>query len=225
MKTKLKLPTHNEEFRRSDIVKAIEQLNPCFHKPYRASWSEQIPDLENPITRDVVRVELLDFDRAWKDCLYYQANGAQKIHLVLSSKAFLDYEDQENILLQESLCKAIDMYLLPPVTCRRIRRTTKDVKLEKGDVRVKIQPEAVLDPLEIPVVVKPTGEIEVGLGVKVVLDKSFKPPMKRLDEIKRDGKYCVDCESFVEEGETGSCKEYKWTMNLDLARRDTLCMV
>jgi len=104
-----------KHFSHSQILRILKQLNTQYKDASHGSWSESWPDLEEPITRQVVEVALSDLKKAWGQCLYYYRMGASEIHLVLSPKLFLDYENNESAFVRENPILNVAVYTLPKI--------------------------------------------------------------------------------------------------------------
>lgn len=110
------LPKTLKQFDHDDIVKILKRLNSRFRQPHRASWSQGVPDLEEPITREVVEVALSrDLKTAWGQCLYYYRMGASQIHLVLSPRLFISYRKDECSFVRENPIPNVVVYTLPDI--------------------------------------------------------------------------------------------------------------
>ena len=113
---KIVLPKTLKQFAHDDIVRVLKRLNPKFSSSHRASWPQGIPDLEEPVTREVVEVAVSrDLRTAWGQCLYYYRMGASQIHLVLSPKLFIGYKKDECAFVRENPIPKVNVYELPDI--------------------------------------------------------------------------------------------------------------
>lgn len=108
------LPSKLEHFRHDDIVHTLKELNSQYDLPRRGSWGGGIPDLEEPITRQVVEVAIArDLKTVWGQCVYYYRMGASHIHLVLSPRLFHNYTKNECVFVKENPVPNVEVYMLP----------------------------------------------------------------------------------------------------------------
>jgi hypothetical protein len=201
----------------------LKQLNTLYDYPARGSWSESWPDLEEPITRQVVEVALTDLKKAWGQCLYYYRMGASRIHLVLSPKLFLDYKNNESAFVRENPIPNVDVYTLPQILVRVSHK-----------VKVKPKRKPVKSPmLKFIITDEEKENMSKTFGYEgyhtIDLDADIDDPsmtetLELAETPTKDGKYCFDCPEFANEGVKGVCKKFNWAIVLELAKRDAVCM-
>lgn len=110
------LPKTLKQFAHDDIVRILKRLNSRFRQPHRASWPQGVPDLEEPVTREVVEVAVArDLRIAWGQCLYYYRMGASQIHLVLSPRLHISYKKDECSFVRENPIPKVIVYELPDI--------------------------------------------------------------------------------------------------------------
>lgn len=125
----IKIPNRLFSTNHNDVVKRILKLNPQLHKPQRAAWPQGLPDLEEPISRQVIDIEFRNLTAAWKRCIYYSRLGAAKIHLILEPKLFEAYIKNKGWYLEAYPLSNIEVYTLPHVKQKDKRLKNKIKKI------------------------------------------------------------------------------------------------
>lgn len=135
---RIKIPRELEFVDHSSIVKEIKKLNPNYAESSRSSWPESTPDLDDPIKRSIVEVELSSLRDGWGQCLYYYRMGASAIHFVLSPVLYKEYGKKEDSFIRENPLSNVKVYSLPPtylVIQEKAQLKRKQTKLKQKGKR------------------------------------------------------------------------------------------
>jgi len=131
----IELPDKLKSLRHDDIVEAILELNPGFEKASKSSWAASIPDLEHPLKRIAVEIELTSLSSAWSQCLEFYREGATEIHLILAPKLYQTYQGKEEVFVRENPIPNVIVHSLKAV--EKIPKETE--KPEKKPSRKKVK--------------------------------------------------------------------------------------
>ena len=239
------LPRKLEHFRHDDIVHLIKELNSQYDLPHRGSWGEGIPDLEEPITRQVVEVAIArDLKTVWGQCVYYYRMGASRIHLVLSPRLFQNYRRNECIFVKENPIPNIEVYTLPnnrfpiilpngrpPIYHKtKINDTNSNAskhvaiwpflasKSENAKPKIKQLMEKDVDTQTVD-----DADVTDDADDTLIIESSLFSDDKA--EVHCEGKkhLCIACQMGALKDEAISCKQYGWIIQKELASRQRLC--
>jgi hypothetical protein len=130
------LPKTLKQFSHDQICKILKRLNSRFSSALRGSWPKGLPDLEDPVTREVVEVAVSrELKTSWGQCLYYYRMGASEIHLILSPRLFLQYKNDESGFIRENPIPNVVVHTLPDIRLLASReRKPKNGKRHKKNL-------------------------------------------------------------------------------------------
>lgn len=232
------LPSKLEHFRHDDIVHLIKELNSQYDLPHRGSWGKGIPDLEEPITRQVVEVAIArELKTVWGQCVYYYRMGASHIHLVLSPRLFRNYKTDECTFVKENPVPNVEVYMLPDNRLPIIVFHKATVKQAKG-VKPNLSKHVAIWPFlasrsetENPkikdvkndIVAQTTDySITDDTDDEVMIEPSLLSDANQ--EVHLEQKpICIDCKTCVCQDEAVFCKQHGWIISKALASEQRLC--
>jgi len=232
------LPSKLEHFRHDDIVHLIKNLNTQYDLPNRGSWGDGIPDLEEPITRQVVEIAIArDLKTVWGQCVYYYRMGASHIHLVLSPRLFHNYIKNECSFTKENPVPNVEVYMLPDNKLPLVVAHKAKVKQTEGP-KQKIPKHVPIWPFLASKAekskVKETVKSIAPLGCSMTnadddvdtdlrVEPGFLSDPKLEIQTERSKPLCIDCKTGSRENETISCRKYAWIIVKELASKQRLC--
>ena len=204
----IKTPRNLRSYRHALIIKKLKALNPRFKPAQSGSWQTVVPLLEEPISREVIELELRNIEVAWKRCQKLAKVGAAKIHLVLHPKLYDVYEKQKCVFVREHPMHIVELYKLP---------TRERQQISKKPIEKIVQKKSV------PTVKKPKIEDVEEIAEDTDLEEYWaKQKPKPLEQVYTK-KHCVDCLETKPKVNVGDCSEYNWMIALELAKRDAVC--
>jgi hypothetical protein len=223
-------------------VRLIKKLNCEFKQARRGSWGRGIPDLEEPVSRQVVEVAIArELKTVWGQCLYYYRLGASHTHLVLSPRLYREYKDNENVFVRENPIPNVQVYMLPdtrvplevvhkesmankfPVKPRVPHAARNFVVNEARHAKVQ-RDEKEISPADARVFFafdKDVDEMDMENGSVNEPGISFSEGKEEIQEYGSPP--CVDCKTGVPEREMLFCKKHGWLIVKGLAAKQRLC--
>jgi len=225
----LKIPDVLEHYWHDAIVKVLIKLNPQYHSPNRGSWLEGVPDLEDA-DREVVEVALTNLRDSWGQCLYYYRMNATHIHLVLSPKLYIDYQNKERAFIRANPIPNADVYTLPAIPVHsNLKKPTRKNPDRKPEAKFAVTKK---EAKNLKRVEQPNFDSKEGLDLGIDNGKFEICEYPKVEVIKEPQKLplkerftCSKCKDLVKEENCvyPVCQKYNWEIASDLTERDAVC--
>ena len=213
---KIEMPHKLEGYFRSAIIKQLKILNPQFDYANTASWQIVKPTLEEPVSREVIELELKNVDFAWQRCLKLTKTGASRVHLVLHPKLYETAKKLKSSYIIDNPIAHLELYSLPKREKKECKTATKK----------KVKPIIIAKTIKKT---KPAESLEDDLPEDTDLEAYWatkKPELfEQVNVSLQKGITCSSCKELIREENCSYpvCQKYNWEIAPDLAERDAVC--